>query len=608
MLREGQAMARVTHPNVITVYEVGVAGSLVFLAQELLDSGTLGQWLEQPRTQAEILDKFISAGRGLAAAHAAGLVHRDFKPDNVLLGKDGRVRVADFGLARALGPDEEDLPAATRANMARAQLDLSRNPMSPLTRTGAVLGTPMFMAPEQHNGERADERSDQFSFAVALYQALYGAWPFAGKTSVALADAVIAGRLEPPPTSLAPWLRKIVLRGLATRPADRYPSMDALLADLARPPRRRGRTIALAGTALVLAAGAVVGGYALATHDASEPRAALPTIDPELIATDRGIEWLGLAIERDQLDDAAEKYDLAAALAQQNAQATPAAIAWAEGALVLALRGNLEPARTHLARAQAITTTDATALAYADLATAAIAAEAGDLEPALARSAACAKALAPTIPELAALCWRLHGDVVADRGDTVLARDAYRQAKQLAKRAEQRPLELAIDLAVAALDLDDGAKVEALATTVANLQAAAEQAGAAAATGHAEIVLARAHIAQAATQQALTDLEHIKPEAIETFDTQIEARIARGQAYALLGDTDTGYADLDGARTAAESHGCRGLALAARLGRVEVEIALGTPGADQLQRVLISDARAHGFGRIAHLAETIAQR
>src|ERR1700689_2200995 len=199
MLREGQAMARVTHPNVITVYEVGVAGSLVFLAQELLDAGTLGQWLEQPRSQAEIIEKFVAAGRGLAAAPAAGPVDRGFKPDNVLLGKDGRVRVSDFGLARALGPADDGLPAATRANMARAQLDLSRSPMSPLTRTGAVMGTPMFMAPEQHNGDRADERSDQFSFSVALYRALYGEYPFAGKTSVALADAVIDGRMQPPP-------------------------------------------------------------------------------------------------------------------------------------------------------------------------------------------------------------------------------------------------------------------------------------------------------------------------------------------------------------------------------------------------------------------------
>src|SRR3954470_18376849 len=189
--REGQVRARLSGPHVVAVYDAGTFGDQVFVAMELMEGRTLRQWLgEGKRGWREIVDVFVAAGRGLAAAHAAGLVHRDFKPDNVLLGTDGRVKVADFGLAAALGAGEEDLPAATRANMARAQLELSRSPMSPLTRTGAVLGTPMFMAPEQHLGERADDRSDQFSFSVALYRALYGDWPFAGKTAVALADAV----------------------------------------------------------------------------------------------------------------------------------------------------------------------------------------------------------------------------------------------------------------------------------------------------------------------------------------------------------------------------------------------------------------------------------
>ncbi len=609
MQREGQAMARVTHPNVITVYEVGTQGNLVFLAEELLDGGTLGSWLEAPRTQSEIVPKFVAAGRGLAAAHAAGLVHRDFKPDNVLLGKDGRVRVADFGLARAIGPGDEDLPAATRANMARAQLDLSRNPMDALTRTGAVMGTPMFMAPEQHNGDRADARSDQFAFCVALYHALYGEWPYAGKTSVALADAVIAGRMEKPPKAIAAWLRKIIVRGLATRPVDRYPSMTALLAELERPPATHGRKIILAAIGLGLVGAAVVGGYLLATREGPPAVKAAPTkIDPTLLATDRGVEWLALAIERDQLDDAIEKYDMATALAQQTSQPTAGSIAASEGALVLALRGKLELARDRLKTADAQKGTDPIALAYADLAAAAIASEAGDLRLALARSEDCAKSFAPLMPELAALCFQIHGDVVAERGDTGLARKAYTEGLALAAKAEKPSRMIAINLALAALDLDDGAKLDALVARLTELQQAAEQSGTASAAGHAEILLARAHIAQAATQQAVTDLEHIKPESIQTFETQIEARIARGQAMALLGDSDAGFADLEAASIAANKAGAIGLALLARLGRVEVLVATNAPEADAEQRALIADARAKGFGRIAHLAETVAQR
>ena len=608
MLREGQAMARVTHPNVITVYEVGTEGNLVFLAEELLDAGTLGSWLEVPRTQLEIISKFVAAGRGLAAAHAVGLVHRDFKPDNVLLGKDGRVRVADFGLARAIGPGDEDLPAATRANMARAQLDLSRNPMDALTRTGAVMGTPMFMAPEQHEGDRADARSDQFAFCVALYHALYGAWPYAGKTSVALADAVIAGRLEKPPRALPARLRKIIQRGLSTLPAARYPSMVALLADLERPPTRRARKLGLAALGLGLVASALVGGVMLATSPQPAARALLPKLDPRLLATDRGVEWLALAIERDQLDDAIDKYAMAGALAQQTNHPTAVSVAASEGALVLALRGKLEAARAKLKSADETKGTDALALAYADLASAAIAFQAGELAIALARSEACATSFTPRVPELAALCFEIHGDAVAERGDSGLARKAYNEGLALATRAEKPGREIAIKLALASLDLDDGAKLEGLVVALTGLQQAAEQSGTASAVGHAEILLARAHIAQAATQQALTDLEHIKPESIETFATQLEARIAHGEATALLGDIDHGFADLDAASKLAREAGATGLALRARLGRVEVLSATSAPEAEAEQRALVADARARGFGRIAHLAETIAQR
>ena len=456
MLREGQAMARVTHPNVITVYEVGVEGSLVFLAQELLDAGTLGGWLEGRRAQADIIAKFVAAGRGLAAAHAAGLVHRDFKPDNVLLGTDGRVRVADFGLARALATDEG--PAATtRANIARAQLDLAHSPMSPLTRTGAVMGTPMFMAPEQHLGERADERSDQFSFCVALYHALHGDWPFAGKTAVALADAVIEGRMQRPPRGphVPARLRQILLRGLATKPADRYPSMDALLAELTRPPSRMVRSLAIGAGALVLVAGAIVGGYALRHDDAARPvapRTPPPVVafDPRTLTNDRGIAWLLTALDRGQLDDAFEKYAMAAALLQQGTEPAQTSIAWSAGTLVLALRGHLDEARTHLRDAVANQGQNPLALAYVDLASAALQLASGELVPALEHSASCARAFARPAPELAALCFELHGDAATAHGDAAAARKAYAEGLAIAKRAAGDPRTLTLELAIAA--------------------------------------------------------------------------------------------------------------------------------------------------------------
>ncbi|HUS30122.1 MAG TPA: protein kinase [Kofleriaceae bacterium] len=269
LMREGQAMARVTHENVITVHEVGMEGSMVFLAQELLDGGSLRDWLlaDKKRSQSEILAKFIAAGRGLAAAHRAGLVHRDFKPDNVLLGKDGRVRVSDFGLARSLESSAAAL-AETQKGGGSTDENLA-NPMLTMTRTGAVMGTPLYMSPEQHAGEPADERSDQFSFCVALYEALHGDTPFPGKTAVALADAVMSGRMKPPPKTadVPSRIRKILLRGLSTIPGERYPSMDALLADLTHDPARKRTRFVLLAAVIILIAGAVVGGYALSSHE-----------------------------------------------------------------------------------------------------------------------------------------------------------------------------------------------------------------------------------------------------------------------------------------------------------------------------------------------------
>ena len=613
MLREGQAMARVTHPNVITVYEVGVEGTLVFLAQELLDAGTLGSWLEERPSREEIVAKFVAAGRGLAAAHAAGLVHRDFKPDNVLLGKDGRVRVSDFGLARAVGPADDALAATTRANVARAQLELSRGPMSPLTRTGAVMGTPMFMAPEQHVGARADERSDQFSFCVALYHALYGDWPFAGKSAVALADAVIAGRMQRPPRGrgVPRRLRQILLRGLATEPADWFSSMEALLAELTRPPSRAFRRVALVLAGLALVAAALIGGYALRSHDTETPvtRPPLATFDPKTLGTDRGIEWLLSAVERGQLDDAYDKYAMAAALMQEAREPVQASIAWSAGTYVLVQRGHLDQARTRLRDAEANTGGDPMALAYVDLASAALAAAGGRLDPALTRSAACARAFTKTVPELAALCFALHGEVAAALGDAELARRSYKSGLALVRGADGPQVALTLELAQVALDLDAvDANPEAIVPVATELQARAASRGAVSSEAEAWVLLGRAHLALGASQQAHDDLEHVNLETLEPIRIRLAAQIASGETYAVLADPDEGYRRLDAARSEAERQGFPGLALRARLARVEAMIQLSTPDAGDARDELVRDAKARGYHQIARRAETIEQR
>ncbi|HTE49659.1 MAG TPA: serine/threonine-protein kinase [Kofleriaceae bacterium] len=241
LLREAQAMARLAHPNVVAIHDVGTLGDRVFLAMELVDGVTLGEWLTAaPREPAAIIAVFVQAGRGLDAAHAAGIVHRDFKPANVLCGDDGRVRVTDFGLARA---PRDPAPSP----------DLSLSPTAlaaPATETGAVLGTPLYMAPEQHLGDAIDARTDQFAFCVALYEALHRQRPFRGATADELALEVLAGHLVPPPASsrVPDRVSRAIARGLAVDPADRHPSMDALL-DQLTPAPRRARWIAAAALA-----------------------------------------------------------------------------------------------------------------------------------------------------------------------------------------------------------------------------------------------------------------------------------------------------------------------------------------------------------------------
>jgi len=252
-LREAQAMARLSHPNVINVFDVGTIEKNVFIAMEFVDGGTLNHWLEEkPRTQKEIIDTFVLAGRGLQAAHAAGLVHRDFKPDNVLISREAQVRVMDFGLARSIGQSDDDttLPRELTSSSSNQALNIR------LTHTGAMMGTPRYMAPEQYEGQTTDQRTDQFSFCVALYEALYGVAPFVGDDINTLGFNVVRGRVSsaPPDSKVPTWMRQVLLRGLQAQPADRFPTMEDLLAALNPQPRRLSKPwiIAFAVVATVL--------------------------------------------------------------------------------------------------------------------------------------------------------------------------------------------------------------------------------------------------------------------------------------------------------------------------------------------------------------------
>jgi eukaryotic-like serine/threonine-protein kinase len=338
LLREAQTLAQVSHPNVVQVYEAGTHDGGVFIAMEFIRGKTLAAWLEgaeklpRPERQREILRQLIAAGRGLEAAHGAGLAHRDFKPDNVLVGDDGRVRVVDFGLARvvadtttasgghpavgtapAQAPDGksalQDVPVVTgehtwdmeppaapsgdrsavpdrellsldsteAATPAPELITPAASPSSPskpgqpsdpgaqrkaalrLTATGMVMGTPRYMAPEQMRGQTPDHRSDQFSFCVALFHALYGEWPFKGGNALELMRAAAAGKLVQPKSQaeVPAVVRKAILRGLSAAPAERFANMGELLRVLEARLQRGRRGVWVIAAAALVTGGAV---------------------------------------------------------------------------------------------------------------------------------------------------------------------------------------------------------------------------------------------------------------------------------------------------------------------------------------------------------------
>jgi hypothetical protein len=253
LLREAQAMARVSHPNIVRVHEIGGIGDGLFIAMELIDGVTLTRWLTTTRSWREIVRMFAAVGAGLAAVHAAGLVHRDFKPDNVLVDRAGHPRVADFGLAR-LDPDAASASAAGLA--------------APLTRTGAMMGTPGYMAPEQQFGSDVDARADQYSFCVALRAALGGQWAAVPRA-----------------------LRGAINRGLSYDPAERFPALPPLLDVLVATTRgRRIGVVGVVGAAMLVGAAttailALTSGGGGAAPSAAAPNAIVPrALDAGVIA------------------------------------------------------------------------------------------------------------------------------------------------------------------------------------------------------------------------------------------------------------------------------------------------------------------------------------
>jgi len=262
LLREARAMAQISHPHVVTVYDVGSIEDRVFIVMELVDGRTLAQWTTEPhRSWRDIVATFIQAGRGLAAAHVVGLVHRDFKPLNVLVGTDGRVRVTDFGLARPARAEESagSIPPPATGGKVRSEWTL--------TRTEGLIGTPAFMAPEQFAGETVDARSDQFSFCVALFSALYGGHPFAPEGTerppvAELAMRVVAGQVREPSEDkgIPPTIFEILRRGLDPNPDRRHLTMDALIRELGLELERTKAPSPVWRAAMVVGAIAVVVG------------------------------------------------------------------------------------------------------------------------------------------------------------------------------------------------------------------------------------------------------------------------------------------------------------------------------------------------------------
>jgi len=326
--REALALARLSHPNVVAIHDVGVRGDEVWIAMEYVPGRTVTRWLaESTRTWHEVLDVMVRVGRGLEAAHASGLVHRDVKPDNVMIGGDSlrsyRVVVTDFGLARAIGEAQSSPPIPSEPSPLASEV----------TNAGALLGTPAYMSPEQLMGRTADARSDQFGFAVMLWEGLFGRRPFAGANAYELAAAILGGAIRPPARchGVPAGLRRIVERGLARDPDQRHASIGAMVDALEREAarvRRRPRWIALAGatiTVLALLAVRRIDAHAAVMQGTGSHRSSpVATIDTPPF--ERGSP----AWERARRDELAALLDVVATIAMQRGDHDEAERLWQE--------------------------------------------------------------------------------------------------------------------------------------------------------------------------------------------------------------------------------------------------------------------------------------
>src|SRR5262245_55580567 len=246
-MREAQLLASLSHPNVLTIHDVGGADRELYVVMELIDGAPVSRWrIEKRPGWRRIVDVYMQAGRGLVAAHQLGIVHRDIKPDNILVANNGRVLVGDFGLAGLAG-----------SLTPTAEPSASPPPPGVLTQTGAVLGTPAYMSPEQHDGKQGDALSDQFSFAVSLYESLHGRRPFAGRSASEIAAATRAGQLAPPGDGVPRGVDRVLSIALSPEPSRRYASMEDLLDALERALTRRPVAAVLAAAVVLLGAGAV---------------------------------------------------------------------------------------------------------------------------------------------------------------------------------------------------------------------------------------------------------------------------------------------------------------------------------------------------------------